>query len=277
MNPPGDSDLLVVARRVLLDAIDALSGQRDALILIGAQAIYLQTGDAPVALPAATKDSDLAIDRRHLHPEPRLEQAMTSAGFLPGTDPGAWLSPDGVPVDLMIPESMSDPGGRRGGRVPPHSRRALRRASGLEAAIVDHAPITITALTPDDRRSRTINVAGPGALLVAKLHKLGERNDRNPARLNDKDAHDVYRLLVSIQTTALADAFARLLTDDISAAATRVALEHLDELFARGADARGSQMAGRAEGQLGAPEIVAQSVATLAADLSRTIAGRPLP
>lgn len=203
MNQPGDSDPLVVARRVLLDAIAALSDQRDALILIGAQAIYLQTGDAPVALPAATKDSDIAIDRRRLHPEPRLEEAMTGAGFLPGTDPGAWLSPDGVPVDLMIPESMSDPGGRRGGRMPPHSRRALRRASGLEAAIVDHAPIAITALNPTDHRSRAINVAGPAALLVAKLHKLGERNDRDPERLNDKDAHDVYRLLVSYRLTPL--------------------------------------------------------------------------
>lgn len=83
---------------------------------------------------------------------------MTRAGFARGADPGAWLSRDGVPVDLMIPESMSDPGGRRGGRVPPHSKRALRRATGLEAAIVDHAPITITALEPTDERTRTINV-----------------------------------------------------------------------------------------------------------------------
>ncbi len=33
----------------------------------------------------------------------------------------------------------------------------------------------IGALDPADSRSVTMNVAGPGALLVAKLHKLGER------------------------------------------------------------------------------------------------------
>lgn len=101
----------------------------------------------------------------------------------------------GVPVDLMIPESMSEPGGRRGGRVPPHSKHATRRASGLEAAIVDHAPRQIAALDPEDARTFVTEVAGPAALLVAKLHKLGDRDESDPDRLNDKDAHDVYRLL----------------------------------------------------------------------------------
>lgn len=101
----------------------------------------------------------------------------------------------GVPVDLMIPESMSEPGGRRGGRVPPHSKHATRRASGLEAAIVDHAPRQIAALDPEDARTFVTEVAGPAALLVAKLHKLGDRDESDSDRLNDKDAHDVYRLL----------------------------------------------------------------------------------
>ena len=104
---------------------------------------------------------------------------MSRAGFVLGKDPGSWLGPMGIPVDLMIPESMSDPGGRRGGRVPPHSKRATRRASGLEAAIVDHTPAPIAALDSADRRSFTIEVAGPAALLVAKLHKLGERDQRD--------------------------------------------------------------------------------------------------
>ena len=47
MSPTGDADLLVAARSALLDALKALVEQRDALILIGAQAIYLHTGDAP--------------------------------------------------------------------------------------------------------------------------------------------------------------------------------------------------------------------------------------
>jgi hypothetical protein len=34
-----------VARRSLLDALDALSSQLDALVLVGAQAVFLHTGD----------------------------------------------------------------------------------------------------------------------------------------------------------------------------------------------------------------------------------------
>ena len=149
-------------RRVLLDALEALEDQHEALVLIGAQAIYLRTGGAFVALPEATKDSDLAVDRRRLADEPLLEEAMARAGFVPGKDPGSWYGAMGVPVDLMIPESMSDPGERRGGRLPPHSRRATRRAAGLEAAMVDHAPMEIQALeATDDRPSGSQSPAPP--------------------------------------------------------------------------------------------------------------------
>jgi hypothetical protein len=47
---------------VLLDALEALAAHRDALVVVGAQAIYLHTGEADVALAEATKDSHLAID-----------------------------------------------------------------------------------------------------------------------------------------------------------------------------------------------------------------------
>lgn len=46
------SPLYIVARTVLLDALDALGEQRDAVVLVGAQAIYLHTGDADIAVPA---------------------------------------------------------------------------------------------------------------------------------------------------------------------------------------------------------------------------------
>jgi hypothetical protein len=271
MSPPGADDLLVLARRVLLDALEALSDQRDALVLIGAQAIYLHTHATPIALPEATKDSDLAVDRRRLSDHPLLNDAMSRAGFVLGKDPGSWLSPLGVPVDLMIPESMSDPGGRRGGRVPPHSKRATRRATGLEAAIVDQAPAPIAALDPSDSRSFTIEVAGPAALLVAKLHKLGDRDRSAPERLNDKDAYDVYRLLVAIDTDELAEALETLLSSELASEATQVALSYFDDLFVGGPDAVGARMAGRAEELLGDPGAVAHSVAALASDLARAL------
>ncbi len=56
----GASEILVRARSALLDALDALAEQRSALVLIGAQAIYLHTGAAPVALAESTKDSDIS-------------------------------------------------------------------------------------------------------------------------------------------------------------------------------------------------------------------------
>lgn len=46
------SPLYIVARTVLLDALDALGEQRDAVVLVGAQAIYLHAGDADIAVPA---------------------------------------------------------------------------------------------------------------------------------------------------------------------------------------------------------------------------------
>lgn len=276
MSAPGGPDLLVAARAALLDALEALEEHRDSLVLVGAQAIYLHTGAAPVALAEATKDSDLAVDPRQLEPDPRLEEAMRRGGFGPhptAPQPGSWLSPTGVPVDLMVPERLAGRGSRRSGRIRPHHDDATRRAVGLEAAVIDHVTMTITALDPADRRSVEVKVAGPAALLVAKLHKLGERRD-DPRRLNDKDAHDVYRLLVAIETPALAEAVDHLLRDDLSAQVTTTALELLESLFAAGPDAVGSRMAGRAEELVGDPSTVSAAVAALAQDLLDAIPHR---
>lgn len=271
MNLPGASDLLVQARSALLDALEALREHRDAIVLIGAQAIYLHTGRADVALAEATKDSDLALDTRRLADDPLIEQAMTAAGFrqaVSSAQPGAWLNPAGIPVDLMVPEVLAGAPGsqRRGARIPPHAKTATRRAVGLEAAVVDHAPIRITALGQGDERSCTVEVAGPAALLVAKLHKLGERRD-HPRRLEDKDAHDVYRLFVAVPTDALAAAMQRLLVDPLAAPVTQQSMAYLREMFAAGPEALGSAMAGRAEVGVGEPDTVAASVAALAGDL----------
>jgi hypothetical protein len=273
MNPPGDAELLIAARAALLDALEALAEQRDALILIGAQAIYLHTSDAPVALAEATKDSDLALDPRALHDRPLLDDAMTAAGFhrdLQFPQPGSWLSADGIPVDLMVPDALAGSGGRRGARIPPHSRHATRRAAGLEAAVVDHAPRTIAALDRADPRRIEIQVAGPAALLVAKLHKLGERAG-TPDRLIDKDAHDIYRLLVATDTEQVASTLSTLLADELAGAATREAVVYLRTLFAAGPEALGSIMAGRAERLVGDPATVSASVAALAGDLVESL------
>jgi len=269
MSPPGAADIILAARRALLDAMDALAEHRSALVLVGAQAIYLHTGNAPVALAESTKDSDIAINPRQLRDHPLLEQAMRQAGFTQNastSQPGSWLSPDGVPVDLMVPEQLAGAGSRRSGRVPPHSDRATRRAIGLEAAVVDQAPMRIAALDPSDTRTIEMNVAGPAALLVAKLHKLGERQG-TAGRLLDKDAHDVYRLLVATESAPMAATLRRLREHELCERVTHDALVYLEQMFAAGPEALGSTMAGRAEQLVGDPATVRASASALAADL----------
>lgn len=129
MSPPGDADVLIAARGALLDALDALAAHRDALVVIGAQAIYLHTGAAQVALAEATKDSDVAIDPRVLSGDPLIDDAMTRGHFhlnLADPQPGSWLSRDGIPLDLMVPETL---GGRVGAAV-----RASHRTAGAQPA-----------------------------------------------------------------------------------------------------------------------------------------------
>src|SRR6266516_7162710 len=83
-----------------------------------------------------------------------------------------------------------------------------RRAVGLEAALVDHSPMSVTALEPSDTRTFEVEVAGAAALLVAKAHKIHDRLESSrPGRAEDKDAADVYRLM---QTTSPTDAAHRL-------------------------------------------------------------------
>ena len=84
----------------------------------------------------------------------QVGQAMQAARFKPAPgDPGVWYGSavvDGrkldVTIDLILPEAAAPPGGRRGARLGAHGKRAARRAVGLEAALVDHSPMTVVAL-----------------------------------------------------------------------------------------------------------------------------------
>ena len=83
--------LYVAARGVLLDALDALGEQREALILAGAQAIYIHTGAADLAVAEFTTDGDLVVNPEQLKTQPRLSEAMERAHFRSGLQPGSWL------------------------------------------------------------------------------------------------------------------------------------------------------------------------------------------
>lgn len=274
MSSPGadSTDLLVRARSALLDALDALDAHLASVVIIGAQAVYLRTASAPVAVAEATKDSDIALDPRSLADDPLIEAAMNRGGFhrdLMANQPGAWLNADGIPVDLMVPERLAGPSRKesRGARIPPHDKHATRRARGLEAALVDNDTMTVAALAQDDRRTYDVRVAGTAALLVAKAHKVADRAGGPSHRLVDKDAHDVYRILIATDTMMLAADIARLLADDLSGDSTAEAIKFIRDLFAVGPDATGSAMAGRAEEGIGEPVTVALQTSILASDL----------
>lgn len=100
----------ILARSGLLDALHALGTHRESVVLVGAQAIYLRTGTAAVALAEFTTDADLAIDPRRLESAPLLEAVLTEGGLMRdprNSNPGAWLSGRGVPIDVMVPAAVA--------------------------------------------------------------------------------------------------------------------------------------------------------------------------
>lgn len=243
----------VAARRVLLDVLVRLAPHGPAVIVAGAQAVYLRTGDADLTIAPYTTDGDVAIDPSLLGKEPQLAQAMGEAGFKPSVEPGIWLAPaviDGaevaIPVDLIVPEHAAAPGGRRGARLGVHGNRAARRARGLEAALVDHAPMTISALDSADPRTVEAEVAGEAALLVAKAHKIHDRVESDRAdRLDDKDAADVVRLMRTTDPVRVAETLRGLVEDPIAGAVSADGVAMLDVLFGR-PGRRGVEMASEA-------------------------------
>src|SRR5258705_182071 len=102
----GEHDLYIQARRTLLDALEALEPHLKGMVLVGAQAVYFHTGDADVAVAPYTKDADVALDAANLRESPTIDSAMKAGGFAPTDQPGHWIK-SGIPVDLMVPESLA--------------------------------------------------------------------------------------------------------------------------------------------------------------------------
>ncbi len=260
--------LYVRARAALLDAAEALGAHLDAFVLVGAQAVYLHTGDADLAVAEYTTDADFAISPVELAAAPLIHELLEDAGFTLREHPGAWLSPGGIYVDLMVPDTLAGPG-TRGARLGPHGKRAARRAKGLEGALVDRDKHTIGALDRADTRTVSMWVAGPGALLVAKVHKIAERVDTRD-RVRDKDALDVFRLLRAVDTDILAGRLRRLLDHELTRSVTQDAIALFPQLFAE-PQSDGVQMAVRAAGAGEDAATVAGSVIALVEDLRTSL------
>jgi hypothetical protein len=267
----------VLARSVLLDALEALGDQRDAVIVVGAQAVYMRTGAIELAVPEFTLDADITLDPSLVLDIPEIEAAMLGARFERGNRVGVWIAsrtvagvPARVEVDLMVPDAVGGPG-RRAARLPGHAKEVARKTRGLEAALIDKNVVTLGALDSADVRAFDVAIAGPAALLIAKAHKIAERvAEREHRRLEDKDALDMLRLLQATETPVLAGMVNTLLQTDVAREVTREALAILDEHFTD-ARAAGPQMAVRAAGALMPADVVAASCAALAADLLREI------
>ncbi len=114
----------IAARRVLLDALGALGAHRKAVVLVGAQAIYLHVGAGDLTVAPFTSDGDLALNPTVLDDEPILAEALRAAGFDLAVKPGTWSLTD-VQIDLLVPSSLGGPG-RRSARLGPHGTEVTR-------------------------------------------------------------------------------------------------------------------------------------------------------
>ena len=245
-------------------------------MLVGAQAVYEYTReyDADFAVAPLTFDADVALSPELLVDDPRIPEVMEAAGYNLTSQPGIYKRDDGTQVDLLVPEGV---GGRRGrgARLGVHGNRAARQVRGLEGALVSHRVSGITALDPLDCRVFDIRTAGPAALLVAKVHKIMDRsNEPGAARLNDKDAFDVFRLLRAIDTQELAMETQVLLDHDLSREVTAEAISSLGDLFGT-ISATGVQMIVRSVRGLEDPDVIAASAVTLSLDLTSWFSDQP--
>jgi nucleotidyltransferase-like protein len=232
----------VAARTVLLDALEALAQYRDSLIIVGAQAVYLRTEHAQLGVAVFTIDGDIAINPATFPSAPPLETALTDAGFVRGAQPGSWaraVSINGreitVDIDFMVPAAVAPGTGSRSVELAGHDRLATRRVHGLEAALVDHGPMQIVAIDRADARRIQVQVAGPAALVIAKVHKIVERVEsaRGARTLVDKDAGDIYRLIQVTRVPEMAAGFRKALGADASHAVADSALNQFDGLFGK--------------------------------------------
>lgn len=218
----------VDARRALLDALELLGEQLDALVLVGAQAVYLHAPASIAQQETYTTDSDLAVDPDLLAEVPDVGQVLLDAGYTLRDNPGTFYNRDGIPLDIMVPAGALPPSSRRTAPLPGQHRSTARRTVGLELALIDAAHMRLTALEPSDPRSVDLRVAGPAALIVAKLVKLEERmGGPRPERVLTKDAADILRLLRYTDAVAIGARLRSLAVESTAAPVIETSLAFL--------------------------------------------------
>ena len=143
-----DVEQHIIASEGLLGAAEALGPHHNAVILAGAQAVYIHTGDTDSDFAASpfTLDADIAIDPDLLGDDPTIVEAMSGAGFKPTKQPGIYTRDDGSQIDLLVPEAVGGPGSRDA-RLGVHGNKAGRKTHVLEGALARRFRIrgTLTA------------------------------------------------------------------------------------------------------------------------------------
>lgn len=75
---------------MLLDALHALRPHLDAVVLLGAHAVYLLTAGRIQGYQPFTTDADVVLDPTHLGPISAIRDVMETAGFVLTDEPGIW-------------------------------------------------------------------------------------------------------------------------------------------------------------------------------------------
>ncbi|MHB1846837.1 MAG: hypothetical protein ACYCWW_18605 [Deltaproteobacteria bacterium] len=247
------------ARDLLLDALAALEPHREALIVVGAQAVYEHTRLVEGLEQPSTSDSDLAVDPSLVTPSTSIYQALLDAGLFPARPDRSGIYsrtptlPGGKPhlptLDLIAPESVAGSSrSHRGARIAGQDRRAVSKADGLEMALLDFEWRRIGPIAGGSGREEVeVKVAGAAALLCAKAWKLYERvrdaEAGKPWRLREKDAGDIWHLMYVSDPDEVRETFERCSQHQTMGQAVRTGQEYLAGLF--GAGGRGRLLAAR--------------------------------
>lgn len=252
------------ARRGLLDVLSVLEEHHDAIVLVGAQAVYIHTGSGDLAIPPSTTDADIALSPNKLNDEPLIDEALRAAGYTPRTNPGTWRSVNGVRIDIMVPEALAG-AGRRAARIPPHGKEVARKTPGLEATLIDNSVHKLFSFEDRDSRTVHVKVAGPAALLVAKVHKIDERQSQ-AHRLQPKDGLDIFRLLSSVDTSHVTEVLVDLADEPTCHSVVQSAIRHLSH-EGRGPEGTVARLAVQATQGLADSEFIAHATAGLIDDV----------
>lgn len=266
----------LAARNLLLDVLHALGPARARIILVGAQAVLLHIGPSPAAVVLATFDGDLGLDPRD-PPATDIGALLDEIGLRPAgpegaRQPGIWVPKEPVAgralsIDVLVPEAFAPRRGKRGADVEGQRPGTARYVRGLEASLVDRQPGLIASLDPSEDRTITVPVAGPSALLIAKLHKLSDRiaDPRRPDRVHSKDCYEVFRLM-QLPEDRLVAGWLAAARDEVAATVSVGAIDMLETLFAHDG-VIGPRLAAEHVSEFEDAQLVRESATVLAREL----------